>query len=72
MATKVETRSAHLYEADFYVWAEEQVALLRAASVRSAEFGQTARESRTKRSAALNNAWVIVEHLLKLEHSPAT
>lgn len=30
MATKVETRSADLYEADFDAWAEEQAALLRA------------------------------------------
>ena len=30
MATKVQTKSAELYEADFYVWAEEQAALLRA------------------------------------------
>jgi hypothetical protein len=75
MATKLASRPG-LYESDFYVWAEEQAALLRAKRFDALDLDHLIEEveglADTKRSAVLNNARVIMEHLLKLEYSPAT
>lgn len=75
MATKLETKAAELYEADFYVWAERQAELLRARRFDELDLTNLIEEvedlgGALKRSV-LNNAAVVVEHLLKLEHSPA-
>ena len=75
MATKLESKAAALYDADFYVWAERQAELLRARRFDDLDLENLVEEvedlgGALKRSA-LNNAAVIVEHLLKLAHSPA-
>jgi Domain of unknown function DUF29 len=76
MATKVQDKSAELYQADFYVWAEEQAALLRARRFDALDLENLIEEveglADTKLSAVLNGARVVMEHLLKLQFSPAT
>ena len=76
MATKVQTKSAELYEADFYVWAEEQAALLRARRFDALDLDNLIEEVQgladARLAAVLSNAAVVIEHLLKLQHSPAT
>jgi hypothetical protein len=75
MATELDSKAAELYDADFYVWAERQAELLRARRFDELDLAKLVEEvedlgGALKRSV-LNNAAVIVEHLLKLEHSPA-
>ena len=75
MATRIEPKTQDLYEDDFYAWAERQAALLRAGRFDELDLGNVTLEvedlgGALKRSA-LNNARVVVEHLLKLQHSPA-
>jgi Domain of unknown function DUF29 len=76
MATKLQERAAKLYKADFYAWAEEQAARLRARQFERLDLDNLIEEveglADTKLSAVLNSARVVMEHLLKLEHSPAT
>ena len=75
MATKLQERAAKLYEADFYAWAEEQAARLRARQFDALDLDNLIEEveglADTKLSAVLNSARVVMERLLKLEHSPA-
>ncbi len=65
-----------LYEEDFYVWAERQAALLRARRFEDLDLDNLVEEvedlAGAKWSAVQNNARVVIEHLLKLDHSPAT
>ena len=67
--------TAGLYEEDFYVWTEVQGDLLRARRFEALDLENLIEEVEglgdAKRSAVLSNATVIVEHLLKLQHSPA-
>jgi hypothetical protein len=75
MATKLKSKDSELHDADFYVWAERQAALLRARRFDDLDLENLVEEvedlgGALKRSV-LNNAAVIVEHLLKLELSPA-
>jgi hypothetical protein len=76
MATKLQDRAAKLYDADFYAWAEEQAARLRARQFDALDLDNLIEEVQgladNKLSAVLNSARVVMEHLLKLEHSPAT
>jgi len=76
MATEVRSRSAELYDADFHVWALEQAELLRAKRFDALDLDNLIEEieelADTKLSAVLNNARVVMEHLLKLQHGPAT
>jgi hypothetical protein len=75
MATKLRDRAAKLYETDFYAWAEEQAARLRARQFDRLDLDNLIEEveglAETKLSAVLNSARVVMEHLLKLERSPA-
>jgi hypothetical protein len=75
MATRIKRPPKHLYEEDFYVWTERQAALLRARRFDDLDVENLIEEVEdlggAKRSAVLNNARVVVEHLLKLQHSPA-
>lgn len=75
MATRIKAAPKNLYEEDFYVWTERQAELLRARRFEELDLDNLAEEvaelGDVKRSAVLNNARVIMEHLLKLEHSPA-
>ena len=75
MATRIKPKKKDLYEEDFFVWAERQAALLRAGRFDELDLDNVIEEvedlgGALKRSA-LNNARVVVEHLLKLQHSPA-
>ena len=75
MATQVRPKTKDLYEQDFYVWTEAQAALLRERRFEALDLANLIEEVEglgdAKKSAVLNNASVIIEHLLKLQHSPA-
>ena len=75
MATKLQEKAAKLYDADFYAWAEEQAARLRARQFDELDLDNLIEEveelADNKLSAVLNSARVVMEHLLKLQHSPA-
>jgi len=68
--------SASLYERDFYNWANEQAALLRAGHLSVADIEHIAEEIESlgrSELRAIESALVrIIEHLLKLQYSPAT
>jgi len=77
MATRIKPATAKdLYEEDFYVWTERQSDLLRARRFDDLDLENLIEEVEglgdAKRSAVLNNASVVIEHLLKLQLSPAT
>jgi len=67
---------AALCEEDFPLWAERQAALLRARRFSELDLDNLIEEVEglgdSKKSAVLSNATVVIEHLLKLQHSPAT
>jgi len=75
MATQARPKAKQLYEDDFYVWIETQAALLRKRQFEALDLGNLIEEvealGRAEKSSVLNNASVIIEHLLKLQHSPA-
>jgi hypothetical protein len=75
MATQARAKTEDLYEEDFYVWTEAQAALLRERRFEALDLANLIEEVEglgdAKKSAVLNNASVIIEHLLKLQHSPA-
>jgi hypothetical protein len=65
-----------LYEEDFYVWTEVQADLLRARRFEALDLENLVEEvealGRAEKKEVLSNATVIIEHLLKLQYSPAT
>jgi hypothetical protein len=67
--------NADLYDEDFYVWTEIQADLLRARRFDALDLENLIEEVEglgdAKKSAVLSNATVIIEHLLKLQYSPA-
>ena len=77
MATRVKPapRDKALYEDDFYLWTERQALLLRAGRFEALDLDNLTLEVEglgdAKSSAVLNNARTVIEHLLKLQHSPA-
>jgi hypothetical protein len=75
VATELKVRSLELYDADFYVWALEQAEILRARRFDSLDLENLIEEieglAGARLSAVLNAARVVMEHLLKLQHSPA-
>jgi hypothetical protein len=75
MATRIKRPPARLYEEDFYAWALEQARLLREERLGELDLDNLIEEveglARSERSAVLTNASLVLEHLLKLEHSPA-
>ncbi len=72
-------RDEHLYEDDFYAWTQVQASKLRqAADARvnlDLDFANLAEEvedlGKSERDAVQSALMRVVEHLLKLEHSPA-
>ncbi|MGH6943871.1 MAG: DUF29 domain-containing protein [Geminicoccaceae bacterium] len=76
MATRVRPKAEELYEEDFYVWTEVQAGLLREQRFDALDLANLIEEvealGRAERSRVLNNASIIIEHLLKLRHSPAS
>jgi Domain of unknown function DUF29 len=75
MATRTRPRTGDLYAEDFYVWTEVQAGLLRKRQFEALDLQNLIEEVEglgdAKKSAVLSNANVIIEHLLKLQHSPA-
>jgi hypothetical protein len=75
MATRIKPVAKNLYEKDFYAWSKEQVDLLRAGRFDDLDLDHLIEEvedlgeflKRSVRSRIRN----IIEHLLKLEYSPA-
>ena len=75
MATRIKPTRKGLYQDDFYVWTRRQAECLRARRYDEldlenlieevAELGDTAKKSARRRTRT------IIEHLLKLQHSPA-
>jgi Domain of unknown function DUF29 len=75
MATRVRSKVKELYDEDFYVWTEVQAGLLRERRFEALDLDNLIEEVEglgdAKKSAVLSAASVIIEHLLKLQHSPA-
>ncbi len=75
LAREPDDDTATLYEADPYAWALVQADLLRAGRFGDLDLANLIDEvadlARAQRSAVLNNARIVAEHLLKLAHSPA-
>jgi hypothetical protein len=75
MTTQVRPTIRSLYDDDFYVWTEAQAELLRQRQFEALDLENLIEEvealGRAEKSSVLNNASVIVEHLLKLQFSPA-
>src|SRR5919106_5661964 len=75
MATRSRPKAEDRYADDFYVWTEVQAGLLRERQFEALDLANLIEEvealGRAERSKVLNNASVVIEHLLKLQHSPA-
>jgi hypothetical protein len=67
--------SGNLYETDFYAWANEQAALLRAGKLSAADIEHIAEEiesmGRTEKRELVNRLAVLLLHLLKWRFQPA-
>lgn len=76
MATRVKVRAAGLHGSDPYLWALDQVDALRAGRLDDLDLDHLAEEIEglaiSIRSGVRSRTRRIIEHLLKLEHSPAT
>ncbi len=76
MATPIKPGAQSVYDQDFYVWTEVQAELLRQRRFDELDLTNLIEEVEglgdSKKSAVLSNATVVIEHLLKLPHSPAT
>jgi hypothetical protein len=75
MATQIKTAAKGLYEEDFFVWSQTQAALLRARRFDELDLENLIEEvddlgGALERSVR-SRARTIMEHLLKLQHSPA-
>ena len=75
MATRIRPKAKNLYDEDFYVWTEAQAELLRKRQFEALDLDNLIEEvealGRAEKTSVLNNASVIIEHLLKLQFSPA-
>jgi hypothetical protein len=76
MATRIKSRSKDLYEEDFYLWAEDQAQVLRDRRFDELDLTNLIEEVEdlggALRRSVRSRARRIMEHLLKLQHSPAT
>ena len=76
MATRTKPTSARLYDEDFYAWSEQQADLLRAGRFSELDLRHLIEEVEDLGGALYRSVRsrvrTIVEHLLKLEYSPAT
>jgi Domain of unknown function DUF29 len=75
MATRVRTRDSDLYEQDFYAWAQAQTELLRAGRFDELDLTHLTEEIEDLGGSLYRSVRsrirTIIEHLLKLEYSPA-
>jgi hypothetical protein len=66
--------SAPLYERDFYAWANEQAALLRAGNLTAADIGHIAEEiesmGKAEKRELVSRLAVLLAHLLKWQYQP--
>jgi hypothetical protein len=66
--------TASLYDQDFYAWANEQAALLRAGKLSAADIEHIAEEiesmGKTEKRELVNRLTVLLLHLLKWEYQP--
>ena len=76
MATRSTHPAEHLYEQDFYAWSRRQAELLRAGRFSDLDLGHLAEEvedlGENVYRSVRSRVRTIVEHLLKLGHSPAS
>jgi hypothetical protein len=75
MATQIKPAAKHLYEEDFFVWSQKQASLLRARRFDELDLENLIEEVEDLGGAlersVRSRARTIMEHLLKLQHSPA-
>jgi hypothetical protein len=75
MPTRVRTSSSDLYEQDFYAWAREQATLLRAGRLEELDLAHLTEEvddlGDSLYRSVRSRIRTIIEHLLKLQHSPS-
>jgi Domain of unknown function DUF29 len=75
MATRIEHAEPNLYYQDFYAWSKAQGALLRARRFGDLDLAHLIEEvedlGESLKRSVRSRLRTIVEHLLKLEHSPA-
>jgi hypothetical protein len=75
MATRIKPTSKPLYEQDFYAWSKAQAELLRAGRLTDLDLEHLIEEvddlGESLKRSVRSRLRTIVEHLLKLEHSPA-
>lgn len=76
MATRIKPSAKDLYEEDLYVWSHTQAALLPARRFDELDLENLIEEvldvGGALRRSVRSRARIIIEHLLKLQHSPAT
>jgi hypothetical protein len=74
MVPLMPTKNATLYDTDFYAWANEQAALLRAGRLSEADIGNIAEEiesmGRSEKRDLINRLTVLLVHLWKWRHQP--
>jgi hypothetical protein len=75
LATRIERAGQRLYEEDFYAWSRRQAALLRDGRFSDLDLSHLIEEvedlGENLYRSVRSRVRTIVEHLLKLEHSPA-
>ena len=75
MATRIKPTTKHLYEQDFYAWSKAQADLLRAGRYSDLDLEHLIEEvddlGESLKRSVRSRLRTIIEHLLKLEHSPA-
>ena len=75
MVTRIKPTGAHLYEQDFYAWAKAQADLLRPGRYADLDLEHLIEEvddlGESLRCSVRSRIRTLIEHLLKLEHSPA-
>jgi hypothetical protein len=75
MATRIKPTTDHLYEQDFYAWSKAQADLLRAGRFSDLDLEHLIEEvddlGESLKRSVRSRLRTIIEHLLKLEHSPA-
>jgi hypothetical protein len=73
--TLTKSPDADLYETDYYRWLEEQAELLREGRTEDIDVANLIEEFEElavgERASVESHAETVIEHLLKLEHSPA-
>jgi Domain of unknown function DUF29 len=76
VATRIKPTAKDLYEADFYVWAQDQAELLRNKRFDKLDLANLIEEvedlARALRRSVRKRTITIMVHLLKLEYSPST